>query len=146
MKTIHRFALALLAGAAALPGHASAQEFSGDRIRADISFLADDLLEGREAGERGYDLAALYVAKRFQTLGLKPGGENGSYYQNVPFVLVDKDADKPSALTINGTRHLTGADVIIGPSSAAASLDRNVEAVFVGYGLHNDALGIDDYA
>ena len=32
------------------------------RIEADLRFLADDLLEGREAGTRGFDLAALYVA------------------------------------------------------------------------------------
>ena len=37
-------------------------EFSAERLRAHVTFLADDLLEGREAGTRGYDIAAKYVA------------------------------------------------------------------------------------
>ena len=53
-------------------------------LEADVRFLADDLLEGREAGTRGYDLAAHYVAQRLRSMGLEPAGENGSYFQEVP--------------------------------------------------------------
>ena len=49
------------------------------RIEADVRFLADDLLEGREAGTRGYDLASLYVAQRLRAIGLRPAGDDGSY-------------------------------------------------------------------
>jgi hypothetical protein len=44
------------------------------RIEADVRFLADDLIEGREAGTRGFDLAALYVATQYRLIGLEPGG------------------------------------------------------------------------
>ena len=47
---------------------------SSARIEADVRFLADDLLEGREAGTRGFDLAALYVAAQYRLIGLEPGG------------------------------------------------------------------------
>src|SRR5688572_18749816 len=53
-------------------------------IQAHMNFLADDLLEGREAGTRGYDIAAKYVAAQFAALSLEPGAGNGSYFQNVP--------------------------------------------------------------
>ena len=43
-------------------------------IEAHIRYLADDLMEGREAGTRGYDLAAAYVASQFRLLGLEPAG------------------------------------------------------------------------
>ena len=45
-------------------------EFSAERLRAHVTFLADDLLEGREAGTRGYDIAAKYVASQFALLGV----------------------------------------------------------------------------
>jgi hypothetical protein len=47
--------------AAALPAttHSAAVHVDGQAIRAHTAFLADDLLEGREAGERGYDIQSL---------------------------------------------------------------------------------------
>ena len=53
-------------------------------IRAHMSFLADDLLEGRATGSRGYEIAAKYMASQFEALGLKPAGDHGTYFQNVP--------------------------------------------------------------
>jgi hypothetical protein len=34
-------------------------------VKADVAFLADDLLEGRDTGSIGYEIAARYVAQRF---------------------------------------------------------------------------------
>ncbi|RYD46593.1 MAG: peptidase M28, partial [Sphingomonadales bacterium] len=71
--------------------------FSADEVRAHVSFLADDLLEGRNAGTRGYDVAARYVATRFAALGLKPGAPDGSWYQQVPLAEYELDAAKPAS-------------------------------------------------
>src|SRR3954467_7601791 len=57
---------------------------SADAIKAHMTFLADDLLEGREAGTRGYDIAANYVASQYALMHVKPAGDNGSYLQQVP--------------------------------------------------------------
>ena len=65
---------------------APASPISATRIRADVEFLADDLLEGREAGTRGYDLAARYVATALEGAGYAPGADDGTYYQQVPFI------------------------------------------------------------
>src|SRR5262249_61239434 len=46
-------------------------------VSAHIRFLADDLLEGRAPGERGFDVAAAYVASQLQGMGLEPAGDNG---------------------------------------------------------------------
>ena len=59
-------------------------EVSAARIRADIAFLADDLLEGREAATRGYDVAARYAAAALEAAGCAPGADDGSYFQQVP--------------------------------------------------------------
>ncbi|HEU4520436.1 MAG TPA: peptidase M28, partial [Thermoanaerobaculia bacterium] len=68
----------LLVVALAVQAHAA--EFRADAIRAHMTFLASDLLEGRGAGTRGYDIAASYVASQFEAAGVLPGA-GGSYCQ-----------------------------------------------------------------
>jgi hypothetical protein len=66
---------------------------SQERLSAHLSYLADDALEGREAGQPGYDLAATYVSEQFAEMGLEPGGGDG-WYQQVPLAtyLLDPDS------------------------------------------------------
>ena len=56
----------------------------------------DDLLEGRYPGLRGGELAAKYIATVFATYGLKPAGDNGTYFQNINFVGMKAIADQTS--------------------------------------------------
>jgi hypothetical protein len=53
---------------------------SADSLRANLSFLASDQLEGRATPSRGLDLAAEYVAAQFKRAGLEPAGDDG-YFQ-----------------------------------------------------------------
>ena len=140
--------LTALLGASALATAAVAQQeaepqFSPDRVKAHVAFLADDLLEGRNAGTRGYDLAARYVASQFEALGLQPAAA-GSWYQQVPF---HESSLGPAnaALTIGGTRFANAKDVLMGSSALEARQSVTAPVVFVGYGLHAPELGIDDY-
>ncbi|HTR01100.1 MAG TPA: M28 family peptidase [Candidatus Acidoferrum sp.] len=121
--------------------------FSADAIRAHVSFLADDLLEGRETGSRGYDIAAHYVAAQFTQYGLKPAGVDGSWFIPVNFQV--RTIADGSAVTVIGPkgeqRWDNGSDVIV--SASANFKDQDVEAglVFVGYGIDEKRVGIDDY-
>lgn len=133
-----------------LAAPASAQPdpiFSADRFRAHVAFLADDALEGRDTGSRGEAAAAAYVASQFIALGLRPGGENGGWYQQVRFRSARLTG---GALTIagpEGTRiWANGGDVILFPSFTAERSDVAAAAVFAGYGLDAPAQGLDDYA
>jgi hypothetical protein len=77
-----------------------------EEIRAHMSFLADDLLEGRETGSRGYLVAARYVAAELEAMGLAPAGEDGTYWQKVPLRKPSIDPDKCSLVLLgNGRRH-----------------------------------------
>ena len=74
-----------------------------DGIRSHVEFLADDLLEGRGTGSRGYELAAKYVAAQFKGMGLEAAGVNGTYFQPVRFRnVVIQPMDTSIKLTRNG--------------------------------------------
>src|SRR5258708_32484733 len=55
-----------------------------EHIRAHVRFLSQDLLEGRGTGQRGGDIAAEYIATQFWLYGLKPSGDNRTYFQKLP--------------------------------------------------------------
>src|SRR4029077_4690513 len=65
-----------------------AHKISAERIKADVAYLASDRLEGRGPGTRGEVLATEYIADEFKKAGLKPLGNNGTYFQRVPLVRV----------------------------------------------------------
>ncbi len=48
-----------------------------------LYIFADDSMQGRGTGTEGYDRAARYIADELRRLGLKPAGDNGSYFQRV---------------------------------------------------------------
>lgn len=139
-------AVVLLAGSAQAQTPEAQQ--SAERVKAHVTFLASDLLQGREAGSPGYDIAANYVASQFAQLGLRPGGANGGYFQPVPllaarpadegrFVLRGKDGvDVPLAF---------GDDVIVGRPFGPAERKVSASMVFVGFGVVAPEHKRDDY-
>ena len=124
-------------------------EFSADRIKAHVTFLADDLLEGREAGTRGHELAARYVASQFALMGVKPAGEKETYFETVDLAEVDPVGATPT-LTITtprGVQTLTHKKTaLLFGAMNGGTVDVRAPMVFVGYGMQDSTLGYDDYA
>src|SRR5688500_290839 len=56
-----------------------------ETIRDITTTLSSKEFEGRGTAQPGGDKAASYLAARFAKLGLKPGGDNGSYLQSIKF-------------------------------------------------------------
>ena len=105
-------------------------------LRTRLYQFADDSMEGRRIGERGNYKGTDYIAREFQRLGLKPAGENGTYFQNLPYGPVAYDLNA-SRLTVAGapiTPRMDWVPVIPTPANGAsdhADLN-NVPAVFAG--------------
>jgi hypothetical protein len=135
----------LSAGVAGADEHGP--DFDAAAIRAHVAFLADDLLEGRGSGTRGYDIAARYVASWFANLGLEPAGDDDSYFQTfttVEEVLVPGSASV--SVTDGGrTRRLESpGHYMIGGSYVDSSNDVSAPLTFVGYGVRAPEMGYDD--
>jgi hypothetical protein len=86
-----------------------------------LYIFADDSMMGREAATAGHLKGTEYIARELQRLGLRPGGDNGTYFQTVP--LVRRAFDVASTITVEGGPTLrAGTDFIAtggGPSGSA---------------------------
>ena len=81
-------------------------QVSENRLRANLSFLSSDALEGRGTPSRGLDVAAEFIASRFREAGLTPIGDNG-YFQTGE-VSVRGQSEKGHAYNVVGM--LKGVD------------------------------------
>lgn len=117
-------------------------------IEAHITFLADDLLEGRGTGTHGYLIAAKYVAAQFQALGLEPMGNDATYFQGVP-LRHSEPVSEASSVTLwrSGTseRMVEGEDYYVPGQRLRESSKVRAPVVFVGYGVTAESEGYDDY-
>ena len=148
--TLLAVALASLGATSPLPPLTAAEQVAANSVRAHVEFLADDRLEGRDTGSRGHEIAARYVASRFREMGLEPGGANGSWFIDVPLRRAATAPNVPVAsihTTGGGIQPLRwGTDFTVRPSLTEAH--RTLAAaplVFVGYGLDEPSLGLNDY-
>ncbi len=122
---------------------------SAERLRAHVEFLADDLLEGRGTGTRGYDLAARYAESQFAALGLEPAGTGGGFWQPVPFLAARPVEDQCSLALVRGgaTEPLVYRDdYLMRGDWLRDRWTLEAPAVYVGFGVSAPELGYDDYA
>ena len=123
-------------------------------VRAQLTFLASDWMEGRDAVSKGGFMAADYIASIFEMTGLAPAGDmlpNGerSYFQRVPLVrTMPGDEQSLSVITNVGGSRLTksyvqGTDYLL---QGGGDVSKNISAavVFVGYGLVDETNGYDE--
>ena len=138
-----------------------------EAIKGQLEFLASDWTEGRATGEKGFYLAADYVASMFKVFGASPAGDAGgfgsfrrnysdqsarpapparSYFQN--FTLIENLTGGSSSLMIrkNGREYSfdEGIDFMVGRANMSTQFEAPV--IFVGYGIINKENGINDFS
>jgi len=123
-------------------------EMNKENIRAHVRFLSHDLLEGRGTGQRGGDIAAEYIATQFALYGLKPAGDNGTFFQNVPMVEV-KTLPKTTFSFAEASGKTIDAknldDFVTNNESQSELADIDAPIVFVGFGIKAPEYDWDDY-
>ena len=117
--------LFLLAAAPLLAAQAAAQATTprAQRILDDVRYLASDALQGRLAGTAGNDSAAAYLVRELRRLGLRPGGDSGTFFQRWTISpttatraagVADRPAHNLVAILPGSDRRLRGQDIVIG--------------------------------
>jgi Zn-dependent M28 family amino/carboxypeptidase len=130
------------------PAAAPSAGIDAEKIRAHVKFLSSDLLEGRGMGQRGSDIAAEYIATQFALDGLKPAGDQGTYFQEVPMVSITTQPDTTLSLVPKNGEPLqlkNLEDFVIHNETQTDVADIDAPIVFVGYGITAPEYKWDDY-
>lgn len=153
LGTVGAIALsAMIFGSAAATAADTPPDRLAQALEGHIRFLADDLMEGRGLGQRGHEIAANYIAAQFAGLGLQPAGDPksvGGWFQRINFAERSFSSDKETLVLSRGDTRLewlNGKDVVLGAGNVEGAETITAPLVFVGYGLRDASLGIDDFA
>jgi len=111
-----------------------------------VKTLAAPEMQGRASGTAGAERAASYVAGEMQRLGLKPGGDNGTWRQSftVPTGVRLGDVNTLALRAPAPPALVLGRD--FAPLAVSAEGRQEADVVFVGHGITAPDLGWDDYA
>ena len=134
-----------------------------------LNFLASDLLEGRETGTRGFEIAAEYAASLFSLWKVKPAGDvaaknplspmappveirkspgsDRSYFQEfmmneITEVTGEISVDIKTGDSVKSRLFRSGHDFQI---MASSSESLTAPVVFAGYGIVEKEIGWDDF-
>jgi hypothetical protein len=117
-----------------------------EELRADLFFLASDEMQGRLTEDPENRIAAAFIKARFERLGLKPMGPEGSFYQT--YVLANASLGSGNALEVRSGSGQTLRGTSLQdffPHAYSASGSAEGEVVFAGFGVRAPKLGHDDY-
>lgn len=101
-----------------------------------MRFLADDLLEGRETGTRGFDIAADYVQAQFAAIGLKTSRQPIAFRTMIA---------KEQSMRLDSTELTLRKDFVLSPSPDQKTVDVTAPVVLAGYGIVAPEVHHDDY-
>lgn len=103
---------------------------TAEELRTRLYIFADDSMQGRQVGRVGNMKGTAYIASELKRLGVQPGGDNGGYFQRLPYVhrrITDK-----STLSVNGSPLVFNADFTVAPGARAPTPITSVVAVYGG--------------
>ncbi len=139
-------ALTLGAGGPGLSGEESKPRFSAEEFRADVKFLSSDRLKGRGNGTRELGMAADFIAQRFREFGLRPAGDDGTYFQHFLMTVGAKLGPQNSlAYGWGESRKKLALKKDFVPFGFSADGTFDAPLAFAGYGITASNLHYDDY-
>ena len=119
----------------------------GKKAWEHVNFLASDEFKGRKSGTPEYKRAAEYVASKMKEYGLQPGGENGTWFQEVPFKNW-RNFEQPIRLEITNPKrrvYFAGRNRDFLPARGTGSGVVKGQLVFAGYGIISEKPQWNDY-
>jgi Zn-dependent M28 family amino/carboxypeptidase len=129
------------AGPVSLASQRGADVITVGQLKDYLTFIASDEMEGRDTPSRGLDTTAKFLAMNLSRWGLKPAGDDGSYFQKIALSREVLDKTETRA-QLNSQNLIPGEDYI--PSARPASLGAT-PLVFAGNGWLVKSKQIDAY-
>lgn len=121
-------------------------KFSPEEISSHIKYLASDDLKGRMSGTPGAEMAARYISSEFKKSGLRPLGEDRSYFQEFSFTQgVELGSENSLGIRSDKTKKEFELGKDYNTLSFSSSDQVNAELIFAGYGISAPELEYDDY-
>ncbi len=118
----------------------AAETITADQLKDYLYFVASDEMEGRDTPSRGLDLTAKFIAMNLSRWGVKPAGDDGTYFQKIALQQTTI-APAESRIEINGQTLNYGAGFLSTPVAADAS----GSVVYAGHGWVINAKKINAY-
>ena len=127
------------------PARVKYSQISQGDLKEWLTYLASDALEGRQTFTEGYGLASAYVADHLKAWGVKPLGDDGTYFENVKLRGYRVTRNSSVTITANGqARTFKHGDHVTFPSTSGGRQTLTFDGVeFVGYGQAADFQGRD---
>jgi hypothetical protein len=112
-------------------GPATTPAITAGDLMTRLYVFADDSMMGREAGTEGHMRGTAYIERELRRMGLEPAGDNGTYFQNVPFIA--RRFSPTATLSVDGAALTAFQDYVASPFRGAfpRALD-GVQAVYGG--------------
>src|SRR3954462_9265304 len=137
MRSLSRAPLLLLSlvacarGAAVNPRPgATSSDITAADLQLRLFAIAHDSMRGRDPGDVGNYKTTDYVAREFQRLRPQPAGDNGTYFQTVPFMRASPGSD--ARLEAGGAALVVGRDFVPVMPSAAAQPINGASTIYAG--------------
>lgn len=111
-------------------GPATTPAITAGDLMTRLYVFADDSMMGREAGTEGHMRGTAYIERELRRMGLEPAGDNGTFFQNVPFI--SRRFSPTATLTAGGVTLTALQDYVVGPFRGA--YPRSLDGAPVVYG------------
>ncbi|MDZ7805862.1 MAG: M28 family peptidase [Gracilimonas sp.] len=128
-----------------------ADEITIDGLYSDLAVLAHDSLQGRETGTIGEQKAANYLSKRYKEMGLKPVGDDNTYFQHyelvqpaigeISYKLTKSESGEVVERSVHNQNEYGNFVTIFGGNDP---LEGSV--VFVGAGINDEETGVNHFS
>jgi hypothetical protein len=122
-------------------GQKQAETIQADWLRDYLSYVASDEMEGRDTPSRGLDLTAKFIALHLKQWGVKPAGDDGTYFQKIALQRKTVNAAE-SFVEFGGKKYVLAEDFLAGQNVGNA---RSAPLIFMKNGWVFKAKNINPY-
>ena len=103
---------------------------TAEELRTRLYIFADDSMEGRQFATVGNMKGTAYIGSELKRLGIEPGGDNGGYFQRLPYV--HRMFTNRSTMTVGGSPFAMNTDFVTAPGATAPAPISGAIAIFGG--------------